>query len=200
MAVRIAGSPPASRPDTEFYLNATDDALMAAFQSGDALAFYALLERHTGMIWKLARQYFGPKAEVDDLTQDLTLTLWQKRDAWKPGTAQFSTWLYRVVSNRCIDIVRQKQILSHDGILPDHLASHTSSAEENVERRQLADQMSGLLSELPASQKTALTLFYYEDASLPQIASRLKVSELAARSLLKRGKQKLRTMMAADAA
>lgn len=199
MAVRIAGSP-AKRLDPAFYLGASDEALMEAFQAGDALAFHALLERHTGMIWKLARQYFGPKAETDDLIQDLTLTLWQKRDAWKPGIAQFSTWLYRVVSNRCIDVVRQKQILSHDGILPDHIATKSPSAEDNVERRQLADQMSGLLNELPLNQKRALTLFYYEDATVPQIASRLSVSELAARSLLKRGKQKLRTMMNAEAA
>lgn len=197
MAVRIAGSSPATRPDPAFYLGSSDEVLMQAFQSGDALAFHALLERHTGMLWKLARKYFGQAAEIDDLIQDLTLTLWQKRDAWKPGAAQFSTWLYRVASNRCIDVLRQKQVLSHDGILPDHIATSSISAEANVERRQLSDHLGKLLAELPGNQKMALELFYYEEASVPQIASRLRVSELAARSLLKRGKQKLRTLMEA---
>lgn len=197
MVVRIAGTPPSVRPDPQFYLGSTDDALMLAFQNGDALAFHALLERHTGMLWKIAGQFFGPKTDIDDLIQDLTLTLWQKKDAWQPGAAKFSTWLYRVASNRCIDLVRQKKITSQDGILPDYVATGLPSAEDRIVERQQAEEMKRLLKELPENQRRALQLFYYDEATVPQIAGRLDVSELAARSLLKRGKQNLRTLMTA---
>lgn len=197
MVVRIAGTPPSVRPDPQFYLGSTDDALMLAFQNGDALAFHALLERHTGMLWKIAGQFFGPKTDIDDLIQDLTLTLWQKKDAWQPGAAKFSTWLYRVASNRCIDLVRQKRIASHDGILPDYVPTGLPSAEDRIVERQQAEEMKRLLKELPDNQRRALQLFYYDEATVPQIAGRLDVSELAARSLLKRGKQNLRTLMTA---
>lgn len=195
MVVRRASHPPKTRPNPEFYLNSSDETLMQAFHAGDALAFHALIERHTGMLWKIARQYFGARAEIDDLIQDLTLALWQNKSAWQPGAAKFGTWLYKVASNRCIDLLRKREILSHDGILPDHLRSGEQTAEDAISHRQLAQQMKVLLDELPVNQKMALTYYYYEDADLPQIADYLSVSEQAARSLLKRGKQKLRTLL-----
>lgn len=197
MVVRIAKTPPQARQSPQFYLESSDEALMEAFQQGDALAFHALLERHVGMLWKVARQYFGPKAEIDDLIQDLHLTLWQKKDAWQPGVARFSTWLYRVAANRCIDLVRQKRAGVGNCAVPDDLASSLPSAEERIVERQLAEEMTRLLQELPLNQRLALQLYYYEEASVPQIAGELSVTELAARSLLKRGKQTLRTLMCA---
>lgn len=195
MAVRPAGHSPGRKIDPSLYLESPDEALMDMFREGDALAFYALLERHAGMVWKIARQYFGASAEIDDLVQDLTLTLWQNKNAWKPGAARFSSWLYRVASNKCIDMLRQKRLPAHHGMLPDDVMAYDPSAEDRVESQQQARQMRDLLAELPLNQKLALTLYYYEEASLPQIAERLKVSELAARSLLKRGKQNLRELM-----
>ena len=198
MAIRSAGHLPARKTDPSLYLDSSDEMLMEMFQKGDALAFYALLERHVGMVCKIARQYFGPKAEIDDLVQDLTLTLWQNKNAWKHGSARLSSWLYKVASNKCIDMLRQKRIPTHDGIVPDNIMAHDPSAEDRVASQQQAKQMQGLLAELPVSQKLALTLYYYEEASLHQIAKRLDVSELAARSLLKRGKQNLRGLMARE--
>lgn len=196
MAIRtVSVAEPRRKVDPALYLESSDDALMAMFQSGDALAFYALLERHTGMVWKIARQYFGPRADIDDLVQEITLTLWQNKSAWTPGQARFSTWLYRVASNKCIDMLRQKRVLIHDGILPDEIISRDAGAESHMVRQQQAAEMQRLLAELPLSQKLALTLYYYEEAGVPQIAQRLKVTEMAARSLLKRGKQKLRALM-----
>lgn len=199
MAIRtVAETAPRRKIDPALYLESSDEALMALFQAGDALAFYALLERHTGMVWKIARQFFGPRADMDDLVQDITLSLWQNKSAWKPGIARFSTWLYRVASNKCIDLLRQKQVLTHDGIAPDDLVARTPGAEDNLVRHQQAEEMQRLLAELPLSQKLALTLFYYEEAGISQIAERLEISELAARSLLKRGKQKLRSLIASQ--
>ena len=197
MAIRtVAETAPRRKIDPALYLDSSDEALMALFQAGDALAFYALLERHTGMVWKIARQFFGPRADMDDLVQDITLSLWQNKSAWKPGIARFSTWLYRVASNKCIDLLRQKQVLTHDGISPDDLVARTLGAEDNLVRHQQAEEIQRLLAELPLSQKLALTLYYYEEAGIGQIAERLEISELAARSLLKRGKQKLRSLIA----
>lgn len=197
MVVRIAGAPPSVRPDPQFYLGSTDEVLMQAFQAGDALAFHALLERHKGMLWKIAGQFFGPRADIDDLVQDLTLTLWQKKNAWQPGLAQFSTWLYKVACNRCIDLSRKKQPLSCDGALPDYIPASSPTAEDQMVHRQQAEEMSRLLKELPDNQRRALQLFYYEEATVPQIAGHLAVTELAARSLLKRGKQNLRGLLTA---
>lgn len=180
------------------YDSATDDKLMELFQSGDALAFHYLIERHRGLIWSQIRKFFGPQADIEDVMQDVCLSLWQNRSSWKPGIAKFSTWLYRVVSNRCIDILRQKKEIATDSSF-DHISSSMMSAEQRVSETQLSHQLLKLLAGLPDQQKTALKLFYYEDADIGQICTKMDLSDQAVRSLLKRGKQKLRMVLEPEA-
>ena len=194
MAVRQAGSAPRIPFDPNLYLRASDEMLVEMFQAGDSLAFHALQERHASLLWRVVRQYFGASADIDDLVQDISIVLWQNKTAWKPEAARFSTWLYRVAANRCIDILRSRKQLSHDGTLLEQVQADTLSAHENLERLQLAQTLSDMLRELPQNQKQALELYYYEDVPVEDIARQLQVSELAARSLLKRGKQKLRAI------
>ena len=170
------------------------DALMELFQSGDALAFHYLIERHRGLVWTQIRKFFGPAADIEDVMQDICLSLWQNRSSWKPGVAKFSTWLYRVVSNRCIDILRQKKEIATDSSF-DHISSSLISAEERMSEMELSKQLIQLLSSLPERQKLALRMFYYEDADITQICARMSLSDQAVRSLLKRGKQKLRLVL-----
>lgn len=167
---------------------------MELFQSGDALAFHYLIERHRGLIWAQIRKFFGPSADIEDVMQDVCLSLWQNRSSWKPGVAKFSTWLYRVVSNRCIDILRQKREIATDSTF-EHISSSLISAEDRMSEIELSKQLIQLLSSLPEQQKTALKMFYYEDADIGQICAKMSLSDQAVRSLLKRGKQKLRLVL-----
>lgn len=198
MTVRIATtSDRRSLPD-EKYAGESDERLMELFQSGDALAFHYLIDRHRGLIRVQVRKYFGPSAEVEDVMQDVCLSLWQNRSSWKPGIAKFSTWLFRVVSNRCIDILRQRKEVSTDSNF-EHIRSSVMSAEERVSESQTSHHLSKLLAGLPEQQKLALRLFYYEDAEISQICQKMDLSDQAVRSLLKRGKQKLRAVLQPEA-
>lgn len=175
------------------YGEASDEQLMLMFQADDFKAFDVLIHRHTGLIWRVVKQYLGSAHEVEDMIQEVSLSLFQNRTAWQPnGGAKFSTWLYRVAVNRCIDILRQKKSIQQDAANSEAVPSSVPSVEERVAHQQLARHLSELLAELPSQQQRALRLYYYEEASMEQIASSLEVSELAARSLIKRGKQKLR--------
>ena len=195
MVVRIASSQPVSRTAPSVsYTEISDDDLVSLFQSGDALAFHYLIDRHRGLIRTQVNKFFGPSADAEDITQDVVLSLWQRRDAWKPGAAKFSTWLYRVVANRCIDIIRQKrETAGPDGL--DDIVSGMMSAEERISESQMAAHLKDLLSALPEQQKMALKLFYYDDANIETICNSMNLSDQAVRSLLKRAKQKLRASM-----
>lgn len=180
-----------SQKDYDAY---TDEGLMQLFQDGDSLAFHYLLNRHRGIIWSQVRKYFGPQADIEDVCQDVFLSIWKSRSSWKPGIAKFSTWLFRVTSNRCIDLLRQKREFTTDHNFDD-MTSGLISAEERVSEQQVSSQLLKLLAALPGAQKTALQLFYYEDADIAQICHRMDLSEQAVRSLLKRGKQNLRAAL-----
>ena len=198
MAVRIASQTNKKSVDADHYARETDEALMKLFQNGDELAFHFLIERHRGLIWTQVRKFFGHQADMEDIVQDVCLSLWQNRSSWKPGLAKFSTWLYRVISNRCIDLIRQKKEITSDSNF-DHISSSMMSAEDKVSETQLSHQVLQMLAELPVQQKTALRLFYYEDANIDQICDKMDLSDQAVRSLLKRGKQKLRLSIQPDA-
>ncbi|PZP56744.1 MAG: hypothetical protein DI586_02645 [Micavibrio aeruginosavorus] len=172
----------------------SDEGLMGLFQSGDALAFHYLIERHKGLIRLQVRKYFGRSADMDDILQDVCLSLWQNRMSWKPGLAKFSTWLFRVTANRCIDILRQKKEITTDSNF-DHINSGIMSAEDRIYESQTSNQLMKLLAELPVQQQLALKLFYYEEADINQICQKMSLSDQAVRSLLKRGKQKLRAVI-----
>lgn len=198
MVVRIVPiSQKKSAPIRDYALD-SDETLIDLFQNGDAAAFHYLIERHRGLIWAQVKKYFGPSADGDDIVQDICLSLWKNRMSWKPGIAKFSTWLHRVASNRCIDILRQKREVATDSSF-DHISSSALSAEDRVSESQLSRQLKDMLASLPVQQKIALQLFYYEDAEISQICSRMDLSEDSVRSLLKRGKQKLRTILQPEA-
>ncbi len=201
MTVRIApknAKAEKNQISADRYIRESDEGLMGLFQSGDALAFHYLIERHKGLIRVQVRKYFGAGADVEDIMQDICLSLWQNRMSWKPGVAKFSTWLFRVTANRCIDILRQKKEISTDSNF-DHITSGIMSAEERMSESQTSVQLMKLLTELPSQQQLALKMFYYEDANIGQICQKMSLSDQAVRSLLKRGKQKLRAVMEPDA-
>lgn len=177
------------------YKLATDEQLMTLAQHGDGVAFDTLMARHTGLVWKLVQQYMGSLRDVDDVYQDICLTVWQKKDSWKSDIARFSTWLYRIVANRCIDMLRaRKDQVSDDKVLYD-LESYIPRADDLILNKELAKTLKQCLDILPDQQRRALTLLYYEDQSISDICDEMILSEDAVRSLLKRGKQKLRQIL-----
>jgi len=198
LAVRIASTIPPRQIAAAEYAAETDERLIEMFRSGDASAFHYLIDRHRGLIRMQIHKFFGATPDAEDIMQDISLSLWQKRDGWKPGLAKFSTWLYKVVANRCIDLLRQKKEIMGDNRL-DHIVSSIISAEDRISESQISSQLRALLADLPEQQRTALKLFYYDDTDISQICVQMRLSDQAVRSLLKRGKQKLRHVLQPDA-
>ena len=77
--------------------------------TGDRLAARALTERLVPRVLGYAsRMLGGDRAEAEDVTQEAMLRLWRMAPDWRPGEAQVSTWLYRVVTNLCTDRQRAR--------------------------------------------------------------------------------------------
>ncbi|MFP3526161.1 sigma-70 family RNA polymerase sigma factor, partial [Pantoea sp. SIMBA_072] len=83
------------------------EVLMARIRAGDQAAYRTLVHRHLKRAYALARRMCGSDAEAEDIAQDAFLQVWQRRDHWTDEGAKFTTWLYRVVVNRCIDHKRR---------------------------------------------------------------------------------------------
>ncbi|MBP3521044.1 MAG: sigma-70 family RNA polymerase sigma factor, partial [Oscillospiraceae bacterium] len=86
----------------------TESELVRAARSGDQSAFEALVKANQAMAYQLAYRMTGNPEDAADLTQEAFLNAWRGLSAFD-GRASFSTWLYRLTSNACIDFLRREK-------------------------------------------------------------------------------------------
>ena len=166
-----------------------DHELMAAVARGDGGAFARLVERHLGWSLGFAERMLGARDEAEDLVQTAFLRVWQGAARWEPK-AKFSTWLYRVLHNLCMDRFRARGEPSRP--LDEELADESPGSEERMQGMQRDARVRAALAALPVRQRAALVLCYYEERSQAEAAALLGVSEGALESLLSRGRAALK--------
>lgn len=175
----------------------SDDSLIAAAATGDEAAFNRLVRRHADRAHALAKRYLGSHAEADDVLQEAFWRAWNAMARWRAGEAAFSTWLYRVVVNLCIDRTRRARIrrwLPFDNAPepPDDRLAADDALEASDELRAVLGDLAGL----PDRQRAAILLSAEGDRPNAEIAGILGVSEKAVESLLVRARRTLRLRMA----
>lgn len=175
--------------------DALDHELMAAVARRDSRAFARLVERHLGWSLGFAERMLGTRHEAEDLVQTAFLRVWQGAARWEPK-AKFSTWLYRVLHNLCVDQFRARRGGSE--ALDEELADESPGIEERVSGMQRETRVRAALAALPARQRAALVLCYYEERSQAEAAALLGVSEGALESLLSRGRAALKVWLQED--
>ena len=80
---------------------------MTRVADGDAAAFRLLVERHLPRGHAIARRVLQTEADAEDALQEAFTKVWVHAPRWRPGRAAFSTWLYRIVVNACLDAARR---------------------------------------------------------------------------------------------
>jgi len=156
----------------------------------DGAAYAELVRRHLDRGLALAQRVTGSRVEAEDIMQEAFLRVWATATRWQPGRARFSTWLFRVVLNLCIDGKRRKK----PAPLPENFEAidDTPGAEQRVIDNQRAGIVLLALQALPPRQRAAIALCYYQGLSNLEAAAALSVTVKALESLLIRGRRKLR--------
>jgi RNA polymerase sigma-70 factor (ECF subfamily) len=170
-----------------------DDTLMANAAAGDQAAFRTLMARHFRRVYSLAFRMIPNASDAEDLAQDIFFTVWLKRAEWQPGEAAFSTWLYRVTLNRCIDFKRKRKPVGEDQI--PELADDRPDAAALLQQHQASRILRGATLKLSNEQQAALALFYQQGLSNAETAEILGTSVSAVESLLKRARNRLRKIL-----
>lgn len=175
------------------YVDYSDDELLSMMQGDDTWAYRLLVERHIDRAYGIALRVLKNAADAEDVAQDAMVKAWQKRHEWQAGRAKFSTWLYRVIVNRCIDKLRVPDCDWIENV--DEPADESEDALTGLLRQRLYSQLERALAELPALQRVALTLSYHESLNSKEVAEVMGTTVYSVESLLKRGKQGLRKLM-----
>ena len=170
-----------------------DSELLDKLAIGDEVAFRMLVERHIDRAYAIALRIVGNAADAEDVVQDTMLKIWSHRGRWQHGRAKFSTWLYRVISNRCIDL-RRKPRNENVETVPE-VADGQPGAVEIIERNELNGMLELAMQRLPEQQRIAVIFSYHENMSNGEIAQVMDTTVAAVESLLKRGRQQLRQLL-----
>lgn len=167
----------------------SDDVLLTRFAKGDAAAARTLTLRLTPRVLAQAYRLLGNHAEAEDVSQDAMLRLWRAAPEWRLGEAKVSTWLYRVVSNLCIDRLRKAQ---PDGLetIPEPEDPRDGPADV-LQRRSRARALQSALGQLPIRQRQAVVLRDLQGLANPEVAEIMEISVEAVESLLTRGRKAL---------
>lgn len=173
-----------------------DDILLDRIARHDERAFRQLVERHVDRAYGLALRILRNAADAEDVVQDTLVKVWSNRGTWQTGKARFSTWLYRVVTNRCIDLCRRPRTSDIDDA--PEMADDATDAVSTIHTGEVNQLLERAMARLPGQQRIALILSYNDDLSNGEIAEIMETTVSAVESLLKRGRQQLRQILVAD--
>lgn len=171
-----------------------DAWLVGRARDGDRDAFAALLHRHRDRIFRIALRMLGHRADAEDITQDIVIQLWTGLAGFT-GSAAFTTWLYRVVVNRCLNHRRSGSSAPVvTGAVPaEHERGHPVTPDAGrraTDRMRLAAAVSAV-ADLAPEQRSVFVLHQLEGLTYDEVARVLHLTEPAVRNRLSRARATL---------
>jgi RNA polymerase sigma-70 factor (ECF subfamily) len=169
---------------------------MLRYQSGDEGAFDRLVEGYSGRVFALLTRFLGAVESREDLVQEVFLRVIRARAHYRPE-ARFSTWLYRIVFNLCVNEGERRRpgrSLDDHGDEPRErwVDEREAPPGAELERADIVASVRAAIAELPERQRMALVLAKYEDLPYGEVADVLGTSEKAVKSMIHRARETLR--------
>jgi RNA polymerase sigma-70 factor (ECF subfamily) len=170
-----------------------DATLVARCRAGDGAAFEQIYARHAGRVYSLAYRMVGT-AEAEDLVQDIFLLAHRKLAGFR-GDSSLSTWLYRIATNHCLDVLRSRQV---------RMMQRTSSLDAPDAIEPAAPPMLGRVSPLdleraiqtlPPACRAAFVLHDVEGLSHQEVGAALGISEGTSKSQVHKARLRIRAFL-----
>jgi RNA polymerase sigma-70 factor (ECF subfamily) len=162
-----------------------------ACQAGDREAFRLLFEAYKDHVFSIACYSLGDQAAADDITQQIFVKLFTRIGQFR-GDSEFTTWLYRLVINSCLDERRrQRRLLPVAEFLPMRKGAYRKSPETGYERREIAGSVREAIGGLKPKMRLPILLKYIEGLSYEEIAEVLGCSKGTVASRLNRAHKAL---------
>lgn len=168
-----------------------DARVIRACQEGDRESFRLLFEAYKDRVFSIACYSLGDEAAADDVTQQIFVKLFTCIGQFR-GESEFTTWLYRLVVNSCLDEWRRRRrFLPVEEFTPVRKAVHMKPAETRYERREIAGSVREAIGGLKPKMRLPILLKYIEGLSYEEIATVLGCSKGTVASRLNRAHKAL---------
>jgi RNA polymerase sigma-70 factor (ECF subfamily) len=185
-----------------------DTVLVREAQRGSRTAFEELVRQYDQAVLRLALHLTGSEHEAQDIYQDAFLKAYKNIGSFR-FECSFYTWIYRIVTNLCLDSIRKKQVRKEDapvakdadGEQYDVLAQVAdgrsgANPERDLMRRELGSKIVHALEKLTPRERMVFELKHYQGLKLRTVGEMLNTTEETAKNTLFRATQKLRVALA----
>jgi RNA polymerase sigma-70 factor, ECF subfamily len=164
-----------------------DPHLVTRAKAGRLDAFEELVRRHRDRVYRIALRMLGNESDAEDATQDAFVSAWKRLHDFR-ADSQFSTWMHRIVTNRCLDMLRARRPTS---TLPDEREAPASSPDRIVEGIWQVADLKLAIGRLTPEQRAPVVLRDLGGRSYEEIAEILEISVSAVKSRLHRARLEL---------
>lgn len=181
----------------------TDESLMIRFQSGDRAAFTVLVRRHQGPLFNFALRYLRSSPVAEEVVQDAFVRVVQNAADFK-HEARFSTWLYTIARNLCIDQTRKRALRRHPSLdepkkaeegdgptLGEQTADGKASVERAVVSLEIRERVAAAIDALPEEQREVFLMREVSNLPFKEIAEIVGVSENTVKSRMRYALERL---------
>ena len=176
-----------------------DEDLIPLMARGEARAFEALYERHSGAAYSLAYRMVGARAVAEDVTQEAFLNLWRSGVHYDRGRGSVRTWILGIVHHRAIDALRRNAVhakrRSDDETAAERLEA-PDRVEDDVARRDEAATVRKTMDILPADQLKVIELAYFGGYTHVEISDMLESPIGTVKGRMRLGLKKMREALA----
>lgn len=177
-----------------------ENQLIENVKLGSESAFQELVLKYQTLVINVCNNFLNNPDDALDIAQEVFIKVYQSINDFK-GNSKFSTWLYRIAVNKSLNYIRSRKrsrifksmdvLFGENNDFSSQAAGHDKNIEESIEQSENEEALKYAMGKIPAKQKTAISLFHFEELSYKEIAEIMQISTTEVGVLINRAKKSL---------
>jgi len=178
-------------------MTTNDQVYINNILDGDTSAFTVLVDRYKDLVFTLAFRMMKNREEAEEVSQDTFIKVYKSLTKFK-GDSKFSTWIYRVAYNTCLDRLKKNKRQQYTVAIDEyteHQVKTLDNALDQMEAKEKEQAIQNCLELLPSEDSFLLTLYYFEELSLDEISKIVGLKPNNVKVKIFRSRKKLATIL-----
>lgn len=164
---------------------------------GNTNAFTKLVDLYKDLVFTLALRMLKNREEAEEVSQDTFIKAYKSLSKFK-GDSKFSTWIYKVAYNTCLDRLKKNKRQQQEVTIDEFTEKHVKTIDNTLENMVKVEKLNAIhdcINQLPSEDGFLLTLYYFEELSLAEISEIVGISANHIKVKLFRSRQKLAAIL-----
>ncbi len=174
--------------------NRKEDNIILQLKNGSSSAFRWLVNEYQDYVYSICLSILKNKMEAEEAAQDTFLKCYKSINKFN-GKSKFSTWLYQIAYRTSIDFIRKRKHTQDIDDFDYAIAGTTNTVEENLEQKELQQQLANVINQLGSEERILITLFYLQEKSVKEVCAITNLNESNVKVKLYRARKKMYDIM-----